>query len=123
MKTNRVLLICGGKGSWSVTLCFGKVMWHCTNGAAKYRHEWWLRFGWGIDRPDFAIFLTPALRYLPWHKGVLSEIKALGTTSNSASLWLDWLCLQLQIMIGHSQNLKEMTRKEVASIGEFSKYE
>lgn len=104
------------KGSLTVSIGLGPVMWRCTNGYQNYLNEWYLRFGWSVEDISFDIFLTPALRYLFWRRGILSRVDKLGTVTDSGSFWFDWLRIHLGITLGHTRNTKAMTDDQVMNL-------
>jgi hypothetical protein len=89
---------------WTITLCFGPVMWRCRDGSPNHRTEWWFALKAHRDRGDFTMPLLPALLFRRWRRGVLSNDPNLERVSHSLMIAIGWLVWELTLMVGRCKH-------------------
>jgi len=94
------------RGKLSPSLSLGKVMWRCRDGSPKFNNEYSLS-GYAYKHMTWEkVYPIPSLYILRWHKGVLSSIDDLGTSTYSVSIGIEWWNFQCSIMFLKAKHTK-----------------
>lgn len=96
-------------------LCFGPIMWRCTNGRPNFRTEFYTRFYFYTSpTPAFQMPITPCLSVSWWNKSCLGSIEPLGVVSHTIGCQLSWLAWQLCFVIGRHLNTKTQAQVDAS---------